>query len=101
MQLAFAAAASAVSAARQLPTFSATRKTSRAWASRVMKKKLLTTLGISSSPPGLGKLVGSDGTPIFNAKGYKKLNDLAYPGDYILLHDLFKAHCDPALLVLG
>lgn len=40
VQLAFAAAASAVSAARQLPTFPATKKKSRAWASRVMKKKL-------------------------------------------------------------
>ena len=101
VQLAFAAAASAVSAVKKLPTFPATRKKTRAWASRVMKKSLLTTSGYSSSNPDLSKLVGSDGTPIFNAKGYKKLNDLAYPGDYILLHDLFKAHCDPALLVLG
>jgi len=65
---------------------------SRAWASRVMKKSLLTKLGNSSSHPDLSKLVGSDGTPIFNAKGYTKLHDLAYPGDYILLHDWFKAH---------
>ena len=101
VQLAFAAAASAVSAVRQLPTFPATKIKSRAWASRVMKKSLLTKLGISSSPPDLSKLVGSDGTPIFNAKGYKKLNDPVYPGDYVLLHDWFKANCDPTLLVLG
>lgn len=101
VQLAFAAAASAVSAVKQLPTFPATRKKTRAWASRVMKKSLLTTSGYSSSNPDLSKLVGSDGTPIFNAKGYKKLNDLVYPGDYVLLHDWFKANCDPTLLVLG
>lgn len=92
MQFSFDAAVSAVSAARQLPTFPDTRKKSRAWASRVMKKRLLTKLGNSCSPPDLGKLVGSDGNPIFNAKGYTKLHDLAYPDDYILLHDWFKAH---------
>jgi hypothetical protein len=60
VQLAFAAAASAVSAVRQRPTFPATTKKARAWASRVMKKSLLTKLGNSSSHPDLSKLVGSD-----------------------------------------
>ena len=53
VQLAFVAATSAVSAARQLPTFLATRKKSGAWASRVMKKSLLTKSEYSSSNPGL------------------------------------------------
>ena len=68
VQLAFAAAASAVSAVKQLPTSPATRKKTRAWASRVMKKSLLTTSGYSSSNPDLSKLVGSDARQTLRTK---------------------------------
>ena len=77
VQLAFAAAASAVSAVGQLPTFPSTKTKSRAWASRVMEKILLTKIGNSSSYPDLSKLVGRNRTPIFNAKGYATVRTLA------------------------